>query len=430
MVAQEQAVFKQDSVSEDTDALFFDADQDSDLDLYVASGGNEFPASSSALIDRLYLNDGAGQFTKSAQLLPTARFESTGAVAAADYDGDGDQDLFVGMRLRPFLYGVPVNSYILQNDGKGNFQNVTESVAPALKELGLITDATWQDIDGDQDPDLMVVGEWMPIRIFKNDNGQLVESTEAAGLAQSNGWWNKIVAQDLDGDGDVDFVVGNHGLNSRFKASREEPLRLYVNDFDKNGTAEQIISAYNEHEAYPVVLKHDLVMQMPGLKKKYLKYANYQKQRVEDIFTPEQLEKAVKREVYELATSVLINQGDGTFTLQHLPMEAQFSPVYGITVADFDQDGHEDLVLGGNFYAAKPEVGRYDASYGLFLKGNGQGDFRPIKTKDSGLVLEGEVRDMTLLATPQGPQLWIARNNEALQAWSVQTSSPRAFQPR
>ena len=430
MIPREQTVFKQDSVSEDTDALFFDADQDGDLDLYVASGGNELPTSSSALIDRLYLNDGTGQFTKSAQLLPTARFESTGAVAAADYDGDGDQDLFVGMRLRPFLYGVPVNGYILQNDGKGNFQNVTESVAPALKELGLITDATWEDIDGDQDVDLIVVGEWMPIRVFENDNGRLVESTEAAGLTHSNGWWNKIVAQDLDGDGDVDFVVGNHGLNSRFKASREEPLRLYVNDFDKNGTAEQIVSAYNEHEAYPVVLKHDLVMQMPGLKKKYLKYASYQKQRVEDIFTPEQLEKAVKREVYELATSILINQGNGTFTLQRLPTEAQFSPVYGITVSDLDQDGHEDLVLGGNFYAAKPEVGRYDASYGLYLKGNGQGNFRPIKTKDSGLVLEGEVRDMTLVATPRGPRLWVARNNEALQSWQVQAPSPSAFQPR
>ncbi len=430
MIPQEASVFEEDKVSEDTDCLLFDADDDGDLDLYVASGGNEFPASSSALIDRLYLNDGTGQFVKSEQLLPTARFESTGAVAAADYDGDGDQDLFVGMRLRPFLYGVPVNGYILQNDGRGHFQNVTESVAPALREVGLVTDAAWEDIDGDQDMDLVVVGEWMPIRIFKNENGKLTESTEAAGLAQSNGWWNKIVGQDLDGDGDIDFVVGNHGINSRFKASREEPLRLYVNDFDKNGTPEQIITAYNEHESYPVVLKHDLVMQLPGLKKKYLKYANYQKQRVQDIFSPEQLEKVVKREVYELATSVLINQGDGTFAVQRLPKEAQFSPVYGITVADLDQDGNEDIVLAGNFYAAKPEVGRYDASYGLYLKGDGRGGFRPISTKNSGLVLEGEVRDLALVNTTQGLKLWAARNNDALQAWTVNTPAPQAFQPR
>ena len=430
MVPKPQTTFEEDRVSEDTDCLLFDADNDGDLDLYVASGGNEFPSSSSALIDRLYLNDGTGQFTKSEQLLPTARFESTGAVAAADYDGDGDQDLFVGMRLRPFLYGVPVSGYILQNDGQGHFQDVTESVAPDLREAGLITDATWKDIDGDQDLDLMVVGEWMPILVFKNENGQLVESTAAAGLAQSNGWWNKIVGQDLDGDGDVDFIAGNHGLNSRFKASSEEPLRLYVNDFDKNGTPEQIITAYNEHESYPVVLKHDLVMQMPGLKKKYLKYANYQRQSVQDIFTPEQLEKAVKREVYELATSVLINQGNGTFVRQHLPIEAQFSPTYGITVADFDQDGYQDIVLGGNFHAAKPEVGRYDASYGLFLKGSEKGDFRPISTKNSGLVIDGEVRDVALVATAQGPKLWIARNNEALQAWRINTPTPQAFSPR
>ena len=420
---QSSQVFEQDKVSEDTDALFFDADNDNDLDLYVASGGNEFPTSSSALIDRLYLNDGRGNFTKSDQLLPTSRFESTGAVTASDFDGDGDQDLFIGLRLRPFLYGVPVDGYLLQNDGQGKFQNVTDELAPELKRLGMITDATWSDIDGDEDDDLIVVGEWMPISVFKNENGKLVKSTEAAGLDQSNGWWNTIVSADLDRDGDLDFVVGNHGLNSRFKASREKPVMMYTNDFDRNGTAEQILTVYNDSNAYPLVLKHDLVMQMPSLKKKYLKYASYQEQTIEEIFSPEQMEKAVQASAYEMATSVLINQGNGKFTLKPLPMEAQFSPTYGISVADFDHDQIPDIVLGGNFYAAKPEVGIYDASHGLFLKGTGNGQFTPVPTRNSGLLFSGEVRELSLLKVGDKAQLWVIRNNDSPQIFTILNSA-------
>ncbi len=413
-------IFEQDKISEDTDALFFDADGDSDIDLYVASGGNEFPTSSSALIDRLYFNDGRGNFTKAEQLLPTFRFESTGAVAASDFDGDGDQDLFVGLRLRPFLYGVPVDGYLLQNDGQGNFQNVTDEVAPELKKLGMITDAIWSDIDGDQDDDLLVVGEWMPISVFENEEGKLVKSTEATGLAESNGWCNTIVEADLDQDGDLDFVVGNHGLNSRFKASKEQPVTMYTNDFDRNGTAEQILTVYNDSSSYPMVLKHDLVMQMPSLKKKYLKYASYQEQTIENIFSPEQLEKAVQSPVYELATSMLINQGNGTFNLKPLPVEAQFSPTYGISVADFDNDQISDIILGGNFYAAKPEVGIYDASHGLFLKGSGDGQFTPVPTKNTGLLFSGEVRHLALMEVGNKIQLWAIRNNNSPQVFSIQ----------
>jgi len=417
------SVFDQDKTSEDTDALFFDADNDNDLDLYVASGGNEFPNSSSALIDRLYLNDGRGNFTKSEQLLPTSRFESTGTVAAADFDQDGDQDLFVGLRLRPFLYGVPVDGYLLQNDGQGKFQNVTDELAPELKKLGMITGAIWSDIDGDQDDDLLVVGEWMPISVFKNENGKLVKSTDTAGLAESNGWWNTIEGEDLDNDGDIDFVVGNHGLNSRFKASREEPVTMYTNDFDRNGTAEQIVTVYNEGSSYPLVLKHDLVMQMPSLKKKYLKYASYQEQTIEEIFSPEQLEKAVQSSVYEMATSVLINQGNGTFVLTPLPVEAQFSPTYGISVADFDNDQVLDIVLGGNLYAAKPEVGIYDASHGSFLKGKGNGQFTPVTTKKSGLLFSGEIRDIVLVKAGDKAQLWAVRNDNSPQIFTIQSSA-------
>ncbi|MGB3849047.1 MAG: VCBS repeat-containing protein [Tunicatimonas sp.] len=416
----DQPAFKADKVSEDTDGLFFDADGDGDQDLYVASGGSEFPSSSSALIDRLYRNDGTGRFTKVDQLLPTARFENTGAVAAADYDGDGDQDLFVGMRAQPFLYGVPVNGYLLQNDGTGTFRNVSDQLAPALKELGMITDAVWADIDGDQDYDLLVVGEWMPIRVFVNEAGKLVEDTEAAGLSQTSGWWNAIAGHDLDNDGDLDFVVGNHGLNSRFRASPTEPVSLYVNDFDRNGTAEQLITTYNNGKPYPLVLKHDLVAQMPSLRKRYLKYADYQSKPLDSLFSPEQLEGAVHRPVSQLASCLLINDGQGRFTLRELPTEAQLSPVYGISIADFNADDLPDIILGGNFYAAKPEVGIYDASVGVFLKGTKSGNFVPVRPQNSGLFLPGEVRDLALVNTARGTQLWAARNNDSLLVTAVQ----------
>ena len=267
-----QGVFAQDRASEDTDALFFDADQDGDLDLYVASGGSEFPASSSALLDRLYINDGSGTLTKSAQLLPTTKFESTACVRAADYDQDGDQDLFVGLRLRPFLYGVPVNGYLLQNNGRGDFQDVTDEVAPALARIGMVTTAQWIDYDQDQDPDLIVTGDWMPVRVFENAEGTLLDKTEEAGLAQTYGFWNCLEAADLDQDGDLDLVAGNLGSNTRLKAALRRPVVMHINDFDRNGNAEQIVSTYRGDTLYPLVLRHDLVKQIPSLKKKYLRY--------------------------------------------------------------------------------------------------------------------------------------------------------------
>ena len=407
-----QEIFDNDQISEDTDALFFDADGDGDPDLYVASGGSEFPSSSSALLDRLYLNDGRGNFSKSDQLLPTARFESTACVRAADYDGDGDQDLFVGLRLRPFLYGVPVNGYILRNDGKGHFENVTEQVAPALTEVGMITAAQWVDYDQDQDPDLVVAGDWMPIRVFENKQGNFVEKTQEAGLAQTAGFWNCLEAADLDGDGDLDVVAGNLGRNSRLKASPEQPLTMHVNDFDRNGKAEQIVSMYQHDTLYPLTLRNDLVKQIPSLKKKYLRYDAYQGQTVENLFTPEQRRNSVRWEVTTTESVALINQGDGRFAAQALPTEAQFSPVYGILADDFNQDGHVDLLLGGNFYRSKPEIGIYDASYGLTLQGDGTGQFAVVKR--SGFFVRGEVRDIEKLGEKL---LLVSKNNAPLQVF-------------
>ncbi|WP_245706087.1 VCBS repeat-containing protein [Catalinimonas alkaloidigena] len=415
-----EAVFASDRVSEDTDALFFDADGDGDADLYVCSGGNEFPSASTALIDRLYLNDGQGNFMKSGQLLPAGKFESSSCVAAADYDDDGDQDLFVGIRLQPFAYGLPVNGYLLENDGQGHF---TPATHPDLNALGLLRDAQWADVDRDGDPDLIVVGEWMGIKLFRNERDPdthrrlLKEASAPAGLAHTNGFWSCLDVADLDGDGDLDVVVGNQGLNTRFQPSADKPLTLYVKDFDQNGSVEQILCAYNGDTAYPLVTRQDLVAQLPTLKKRYLKNVDYRDQTIEDLFRPAQLHTALALPAYEARSGVLLNQGDGTFVWQPLPDEAQRAPVCGIEVGDFNRDGHLDLVLGGNQYRCKPEVGIQDGSYGLLLIGNGKGGFAPVPAHRSGLFVKGEIRDFVTLQQGARTVLLVARNNEALQTY-------------
>ncbi|MDX2072032.1 MAG: CRTAC1 family protein [Haliscomenobacter sp.] len=408
-------LFKADAACEDQEALFFDADRDGDQDLYVCSGGNEFSSSSTALIDRLYINNGSGSFSKSPQILPTFRFEPTSCVDAADYDGDGDLDLFVGARLAPMVYGVPMNGYILNNDGKGNFRDVNVQVAPMLEKMGMIKDAHWSDFDGDKDPDLIIVGEWMPIKILRNDRGSFTDITANTGLSSTEGWWNCIESADLDGDGDLDYVVGNHGLNSRFRGDAKHPLVLQVNDFDQNGTVEQILSVFTGKDSYPLLLRHDLVGQIPQLKKRYLKYKDFAEQKVEDIFSPMQLQNTIKYEAKEMRTCVLINEGKGKFSLKPLPVEAQLSPNFGILIRDFDGDQKPDVILGGNLYGVKPEIGRFDSSYGLFLKGDGKGGFQSIPTRQSGFRLEGEVRDFQVIKIKGKEVLLVARNNEPLQ---------------
>lgn len=413
-IATNQKVFEADRLSEDQGSLLFDADNDGDLDLYVCSGSSEFSNISNALADRLYVNDGRGNFTKSPQILPTTALENSSTVVSADYDQDGDQDLFVGVRSKPFLHGLPVNGYILNNNGKGEFTDVTSSVAPGLIKIGMITDASWADIDGDKDLDLLVVGEYMPVKVFVNENSQLIDKTTLSGLQLSNGWWNRIKAADLDHDGDIDFVVANHGLNSRFRASAEKPISMYVNDFDKNGTTEQIICTYIGDKSYPMVLRHDLTTQLPYLKKKYLKYDQYKDQTIQNIFTTEELQGAVSLNAFELGTGILLNDGKGKFTFSLLPVEAQFSAMYAIEIYDVDQDGKVDILLGGNLYRVKPEAGRYDASYGLYLKGNGKGRFTSVSPRQSGLVIDGEVRDFTVLNTMGKNLLMVARNNDSV----------------
>ena len=410
-----EELFEADKISEDTDCAFFDADGDGDLDLYVASGGNEFPSSSSALADRLYLNDGKGHFTKSTQILPAGKYESTSCVKPSDFDKDGDLDLFVGIRLQPFEYGLPGNGYLLQNDGHGNFSDVTAKIALGLIGIGMITDMAWADVDNDGDLDMVIVGDWMPVKIFINENGIFKDESDRFGLSRTEGWWHSIIAKDLNGDGKVDFVLGNQGLNSFFKASETKPVTMYVNDFDLNGSVEQIICAYNRDKSYPVAMKDDLVKQIPSLAEKFKKFDDYKDATIENMFPSDVLERSIKLKAYTMQSCVMMNTGQGSFHLIPLPVEAQFSPVYAIIADDFDHDGLCEIILGGNQHRAKPETGTNDASYGLFLKGNKDGTWTSVSSIKSGIFTKGEIRCLKNINMHGNRYIVVARNNDYLQ---------------
>ncbi len=409
------SLLENDKASEDVDCAFFDADNDNDLDLYVASGGSEFSSSSSALLDRLYINNGNGAFTKSPQRLPIGKNESTSCIDAADIDGDGDMDLFVGIRLKPFMYGVPTSGYILLNDGSGNFENATDKIASDLKDIGMITDAIWSDIDNDKMPDLIIIGDWMPVTIFKNENGLFKNITGALGLNDTKGWWKCIKEADLDKDGDMDFVLGNHGLNSRFKSSVDKPIRMYVNDFDRNGKVEQIITTYNGDTAYPMVQQNDIIKQMPALQSKYPTYHSYKEQSIADIFDPDILSTSVIQEAQIFESSILMNEGGSKFKLKTLPVEAQFSPAFAIIIHDFNDDNYPDILTGGNFYRSKPEAGIYDASYGCLLMGDGKGNFKFLPNRISGFKSSGEIRDFEMIEDRN--ILIVLKNNDFVEVF-------------
>jgi len=412
------AIFEKDKDSEDTDCLFFDADGDGRDDLYVTSGGNEFSSSSAALLDRLYMNQGNGNFDKSTQPLPVlTSFESTSTVSAADFDSDGDQDLFVGVRLIPFLYGMPGNGYLLKNDGKGNFVDATVELAPQLQQVGMITDSHWVDLNNDQFTDLVIVGEWMPVTVFIQENGKFVNRTSEFALDGTNGWYHALEVGDFNKDGKMDMAVGNHGLNSRFRASLKEPVSLYLNDFDRNGTMEQIISRFDQGISYPLVLRNDLIAQIPSLKKKYLYFSDYRLKTMADIFSPEQLKESIVLNAYSFETTVFINKGN-SFEKKALPMQAQFSPVYSILAEDFNHDGNLDLLMGGNLHRAKPETGIYDGSYGLLLTGDGTGRFAAETSTRSGVSLKGEIRSLKSIRFKKRNVVLVGKSNDQLEVLS------------
>lgn len=419
--------WKKDKDIETTGSVFFDADGDGDKDIYVVSGGSELPSGASQLMDRLYINNGKGNFTKAVQgALPEA-FSNGSCVAAGDYDGDGDEDLFVGGGNVSGNYPLCSLGGILRNDsnrltGKVKFTIVTKEVNPALRQAGLITGALWTDIDNNSSLDLILIGEWMPIRIFINIKGKLVEKTKEFNLSNTNGLWQSIEKADMDGDGDLDFIVGNMGLNVPFKVSATEPLEAYVGDFRGDGNLSTVISCYIQRKRYTIASLDEVQDAFPFLKKKFLTYNDYASATVDNVFAAEQLKKATHLSVNQLQSIYLENKG-AHFKIHPLPIKAQFSAVQGIIVQDFTGDGILDLLLAGNYYPFRVQYGPCDAGKGLLLKGNGYGGYTTIDNIKLGVWIDGDVRDMKLLKGNQQTNIIISKNDDKIQ--SIQYANPK-----
>jgi len=415
-VKQHIKAIADDSGFEDLGSLIFDADNDGDNDIYMVSGGNEFDYDSEILQDRLYINDGKGSFTKSTTTLPKM-LTSGSRVFPFDCDKDGDLDLFVGGRLVPKNYPQPANSYILENvstKGIPKFTDATKKLAPELEELGMVTSASWTDIDNDGWTDLVIVGEWMPITIFKNDKGVFKNSTKEFGLEDATGWWFSIKEGDFDKDGDIDFIVGNNGLNFKYKANANETFDVYFNDFDKNKQGDIVLSYFNEGEKFPVRGRECSSQQIPAIKKKYKDYESYSVATLEDIYTKNDLEKSLHYQVSSFASIYLENK-DGKFITHQLPNLAQLSSTNQILIKDFDKDSNLDVVIAGNLYMTEVETPRNDAGIGLFLKGDGNGGFKPIKAYKSGLFIPGDVKDMDIIKIQGEDYIIVAKNYDYLQ---------------
>ncbi|MEQ9378424.1 MAG: VCBS repeat-containing protein [Imperialibacter sp.] len=395
---------------EETNCLFFDANGDGLPDLYIVSGGNEFSPRNNNLKDRLLINNGAGGFTDQSNGLPDA-YQHGSVATAADIDQDGDQDLFIGGRVVPGQYGALPLSYVLLNDGTGKFTDATADIAPALGEVGMVTDAQWIDLNGDTYPELVVVGEWMPIAIYGNNKGQLTR-LYFEGLAHSNGWWSALKLTDVDNDGDTDFIVGNLGANTRHKATLEFPMHLYSNDFDENGSMDQVLCYSTPQGVFTVNTKDELIKQIPSLKKNFVKHVDFAGKTVEEIFGETALNNSLHLQASTFETVWVENINNQGFKIHPLPTQAQFAPVAAIETADLNGDGHTDILLGGNSFSSSPYFGTYDASQGLVLLGDGKGKFNPVSARKSGLKVAGEIKDIKTLHFPGKLLFVIARNND------------------
>jgi enediyne biosynthesis protein E4 len=400
--------------ADDVDAAFFDADGDGDLDLYVVRGGNELEQGNPLLSDLLLINDGKGGFSKGT--LPFISHNGS-CVKPCDFDGDGDIDLFVGSRSVPGAYGLSPDQFLLENDGHGHFSIVSNDKIKAFKHVGMVTDAAWFDWDKDGQPDLILAGEWMNISIFKNNKGNFSDVTVTAGLNETSGWWNCINIADLDGDGNMDLVCGNLGLNSSLKASVKEPVKMYLNDFDNNGSLDQIICTYQDGVSYPFASLDELSAQIPWLDKKYPRYSDFGGKTVEDIFGKSAIDKSILKKAELFESCLFHNKGDGTFEIKKLPEEAQFSQVRNIIVKDINKDGKQDLILAGNDYAVRPSYGRYDASFGWCLLGDSHNEFNTLMPVRSGLKINGDARKIRPIDIAGKHYLLAAVNNGELQVF-------------
>lgn len=392
-----ESPFNADIASTDVDAVFFDANADGKPDLYVCSGGYaNYTPNDLRLQDRLYLNDGYGNFKKSKNALPVM-VSSKSCVRVADLNRDGFPDLFVGGRIVPGRYPEAPQSYILINNGKGQFTDKTTSYNKALKNIGMVTDAAFVDMNGDHLPDLVVVGEWMPITVLLNKNGQLVDATTSIFDKKYTGWWNCLKVTDLNHDGHPDLIAGNLGLNSQCHASDAEPATMVFKDFDDNGTVDPILSFYIQHRNYPYLSRDELLDQISMMRSRFPDYKSFADITLDKLFTPDELRGASYLHANYLATACFVSNSTARLHQVTLPVQAQYSPIFTITSLDYDHDGQEDLMLCGNINHGRIRFGKYDANYGVLLKGNGNGEFKYINQKDSGFDLRGDVRSVLKL---------------------------------
>ena len=401
-----------DKKSEDLGALFFDLDGDGDKDLYVTSGGSEFKQGNKLLKDRIYINDGLGNFSKNNSAIPNI-YESTQTVKASDIDADGDLDLFIGTRLISGKYTFPATSYILIND-KGILKKASNNVAPDLTNIGMVTDAVFSDIDNDNDEDLVVVGEWMKVKILENNDGKFKDNSNKFGdyIEKSRGLWWSITANDIDNDGDDDYIIGNLGKNNKFKASKEHPFKVYANDFDGNGTNDVVLAKYYKDGYVPMRGKECTTQQMPYVGEKFKDFHSFASSKLIDILPEKKIDEGIVYEISDFKSIILINN-NGILDPIYLPIQAQTSPIKSSLVDDFNNDGFKDLLLVGNHYGVEVETVRYDAGYGSIFLGDGKNNFRFLPPLQSGIYIPKDSRFISSLKTTEEKNIYLSTNNDS-----------------
>jgi hypothetical protein len=419
-VKKQVEIFDRHAAFEDVATLLFDCDNDKDLDLFVGSGGNNHAASSSLLQHRLYKNDGKGNFQIDSSAFPGNSMNISVAVSN-DIDNDGDLDLFVGGRSIPYNYGVSPTSYLYVNDGNGRFQDIAKKQNSVLANVGLVTGAVWKNVDGGKENELIVVGEWMAPRIFSFVGGKISELK--TNLGELHGWWQSVAATDLDSDGDQDLILGNIGENFYLRPTTQTPAKLWINDFDQNGALEKIITRTVDKKDVPVFLKRDLTDQVASLKKQNLRYTDFAKKSIQDLFVSDNIDKSEVKTFNYTGSCIAFNDGNGVFNVQKLPAEVQFSSVNAILSSDINQDGKPDIILGGNQFGFQPQFGRLDASKGHIILNKTGKHFESISSAQSGLALSGEVKDILEVSIKNEKYLLILQNNETPVLYKINKSS-------
>jgi hypothetical protein len=412
--------FESDKKYEDMGSALFDIDKDGDLDLYIVSGGSEFPEGSDMYQDRLYLNDGRGNFSKGSS---PATVSSGSVVVVFDMEGDGDLDIFRGAEVMPHQYPKSPLSYLLINED-GKLSDQTKGIAPDISNIGMVKTAVAADINGNKKPELIVTGEWMPIRLFEFNGGKLIDISASFNLQYTEGWWNKIIADDIDNDGDLDLIAGNLGENYKFSASREKPFEVYAKDFDNNGTNDIFLAKHLNDITVPIRGRECTSQQCPMIAQKFPTYLSFAESDLRGILG-EEIETAYHKQAFLFSSVIFINE-NGRFNIKKLPLEAQFSTVNGILVSDFDRDGKKDIVIAGNKFNVEVETTPADASPGLYMKGDGKGNFVPTKPSESGIFVPFNVKDIKMVNGKQGNWVVVSSNDEPLRVFQNRSSTALA----